>query len=36
MTDIEMIKMSVEEFSRVQNYMLLSGKDSEAYKVMKE
>lgn len=28
--------MSVEEFSRVQNYMLLSDPDSEAYKVMKE
>lgn len=36
MTEKEMIKMSVEEFSRVQNYMLLSDPDSEAYKVMKE
>lgn len=36
MAEKEMIKMSVEEFSRVQNYMLLSDPDSEAYKVMKE
>lgn len=31
-----MLKISVEEFSRVQNYMLLSAKDSEAYKLMKQ
>lgn len=36
MAEKEMIKMSVEEFSRVQNYMLLSDQNSEAYKVMKE
>ncbi len=36
MTETEMIKITVEEFSRVQNYMILSEKDSEAYKVMKQ
>jgi hypothetical protein len=36
MTETEMIKITVEEFSRVQNYMSLSDKDSEAYKVMKQ
>lgn len=30
-----MLKLSVEEFSRLQQYMLLSEKDSEAYKRMK-
>lgn len=36
MTDIEMLKISVEEFSRVQRYMRLSDKNSEAYNEMKE
>lgn len=36
MIDGEMLKLSVEEFSRVQRYMSLSDKDSEAYKAMKE
>ncbi len=36
MTDKEMIKISVEEFVRVQRYMLLVEKESEAYKNMKE
>lgn len=36
MTDREMIKTSVEEFVRVQRYMLLAGKESEAYENMKE
>lgn len=36
MTEKEMLKLSVEEFSRVQRYMLLSEKDTEAYKAMKE
>lgn len=31
-----MLKLSVEEFSRVQRYMSLSDKESEAYKAMKE
>lgn len=35
MVDGEMLKLSVEEFSRLQQYMLLSEKDSEAYKRMK-
>jgi CRISPR/Cas system-associated endoribonuclease Cas2 len=36
MTEKEMIKITVEEFSRVQNYMLLCEKNSEAYKVIKQ
>ncbi len=36
MTEKEMLKISVEEFSRVQRYMRLSDKDSEAYAEMKE
>ncbi len=35
MSDKEMMKNGVEEFSRLQVYMLLVDKDSEAYKVMK-
>ena len=36
MTEKEMIQKNIEEFSRLQTYMILSAKDSEAYKVMKE
>ena len=36
MTEKEMLKVSVEEFSRVQRYMRLSDKNSEAYNEMKE
>lgn len=36
MTEKEMLKISVEEFSRVQRYMKLSDKNSEAYAEMKE
>ena len=36
MTEGEMLKISVEEFSRLQRYMLLSDKDSESYNAMKE
>lgn len=36
MTEGEMLKLSVEEFSRVQRYMSLSDKESDAYKAMKE
>lgn len=36
MTEKEMIKITVEEFSRVQRYMRLSEKNSEAYAEMKE
>lgn len=35
MTEKEMLKISVEEFSRLQSYMLLTDKDSETYKIMK-
>ena len=35
MTEKEMIKISIEEFSRLQDYMLVTEKDSEAYKKMK-
>lgn len=32
----ELMKISVEEFSRLQDWMLVSQKDSEAYKGMKK
>ena len=35
MTDIELMKISVEEFVQLQSYMLLAEKDSEVYKSMK-
>lgn len=35
MTEKEMLKLSVEEFSRLQGYMLLAEKDSETYRAMK-
>lgn len=35
MTEGEMLKLSVEEFSRIQQYMLLAEKDSAVYKSMK-
>lgn len=35
MTEGEMLKLSVEEFSRLQWYMQLADKDSEIYKAMK-
>lgn len=35
MTEKEMLKVSVEEFSRLQSYMLLLDKDSEPYRAMK-
>lgn len=31
-----MLKVSVEEFSRIQRYMLLADKDSAVYKELKE
>lgn len=34
-TEKEMMQRNVEEFARLQNYMMLSEKDSAAYKVMK-
>jgi len=36
MTEGEMLKLSVEEFSRIQRYMMLVEKDTEVYKAMKE
>lgn len=36
MTEKEVIKVSIEEFSRLQNYMLASEKDSKSYKLMKD
>lgn len=35
MTEKEMIKVSIEEFSRLQDYMLECDKDSSVYKKMK-
>ena len=35
MIEGELLKLSVEEFSRLQGYMLLVDNDSEAYKSMK-
>lgn len=36
MTEGEMLKISVEEFSRIQRYMMLAEKGSEVYNAMKE
>lgn len=36
MSDKEMMQKNVEEFARLQSYMLASEKDSDAYKLMKE
>ena len=36
MAEKEMIKVSIEEFSRLQTYMLASEKDSDSYKLMKD
>lgn len=35
MTEKEVMQRNIEEFSRLQGYMLLAEKDSEAYKAMK-
>lgn len=35
MTDKEMTQRNVEEFSRIQDYMISCDKDSEVYKKMK-
>ena len=35
MSEKEMLKISVEEFSRLQDYMVDSDKESPAYKKMK-
>ncbi len=36
MSKEELMKISVEEFSRLQDWMIASPKDSEAYKGMKK
>ncbi len=36
MSEKEMMQKNIEEFARLQNYMLLVEKDSAAYKVMKD
>jgi hypothetical protein len=36
MSEQEIIQRNIEEFSRLQNYMSLSEKDSPAYKAMYE
>lgn len=36
MSDKELLQKNVEEFSRLQSYMIHSDKDGEAYKLMKE
>lgn len=35
MTEKEMIKMTIEEFERLQDYMISTEKDSESYRKMK-
>ncbi len=36
MTEKEMLKISVEEFSRIQRFMSLADKESEVYQALKE
>lgn len=36
MTEKEMIQKNIEEFSRLQIYMIVAEKDSESYKRMKD
>ncbi len=36
MTDKEMLKISIEEFSRVQDWMMLADKDSEVFLSLKK
>ena len=36
MTEKEMLQKNIEEFSRLQSYMLLAEKDSDVYKAMRE
>ena len=36
MSDKEMMQKNVEEFARLQSYMLASEKDSPAYQLMKD
>ena len=34
-TDKELLQKNVEEFSRLQSYMILAARDSDVYKAMK-
>lgn len=36
MVEGEMLKLTVEEFSRIQRYIMLVEKDYEVYKAMKD
>ncbi len=36
MTEKEMMQRNIEDFSRIQRFMLLTDKDSDAYQAMKE
>lgn len=36
MTEKEMLQKNIEEFSRLQGYMMLAEKESPVYKAMKE
>ena len=36
MTEKELIQKNIEEFSRLQTYMLATEKDSEGYRLMKD
>lgn len=36
MTEKEMMQKNVEEFARLQNYMIVADKESESYKRMKD
>lgn len=36
MTEKELLQKNIEEFSRLQNYMLSCEKNSETYKLMKD
>lgn len=35
-TEKEMMQKNIEEFSRLQNYMIVADKESESYKRMKD
>lgn len=36
MTEKEMLKITVEEFSRIQRFMMLAEKESDVYKALKD
>lgn len=36
MSEIEMIQKNIEEFSRLQDYMMEDGKDAKAYNTMRK